>query len=571
MTGKFAGPALLESPGGQIFLSGLIGLALFLLFIGPAALLPTNIGWLQYADGEQHYLGWAVYRHEPWSFPPGRSIWYGLGIGGSIVYADALPLLAIPFKILSPILPEPFQYYGLWILACYVLQAIFACRLAGLFTANPAYRLLAAALIATAPVMLWRLHPFIRHESLMAHFLILWALWLCLKPIGPRHLAGWSALLAAATLIHAYLLAMVLALFIADVLDRMRVREVRLRGAAAWLGAGVTAVLLPAWLAGYFEIGGDVSAAHFGAYGIMGDGTFLQLPLTFLKSDWADYGAWSQILPEIPVNYSHHEGYLFLGTGIIICLVCALLLRPIAFVPNLPFLRRHLVTALAIAGLTFFAIIKIGTLIAIEKALSFVPAGAEIYDALFRFGSMFRANGRFAWPLYYLVMLLPLVALAQLRRPAMAVAILAGALAVQIVDASQGWGVIRNSVSIEPRTRFETRLKDPFWEEAAAHYQTIRRLPPKNQPGRWRDIADLAARHRVGTDVVYLSRSDQTGLEAGRIETLSDLERSIADDTALYIIGKELPLVFRQALAGREGFFATVDGMTVYAPGWNER
>ncbi|MCB1475676.1 MAG: hypothetical protein H6883_07590 [Rhodobiaceae bacterium] len=571
MLDKSRQKTLTDRPIAQTIACIAIGTILFLIFMGPSVLVPTNIGWMQHADGEQHYLGWAFYRHEPWAFPPGKSVRFGLELGGSVVYADAIPLLAIPFKLLSPALPEPFQYYGIWILACFVLQAVFSWLLIGLFTANPAHRLLAATLLAAAPVMLWRLHPFIRHESLMAHFLIIWSLWLCLKPLGRRHLAGWCGLLAAATLIHAYLLAMVLALFLADTVDRKRSRELALSGIATSVGAGVIAVLLPAWLAGYFEIGGDATASAFGAYGIMGDGTFPQIPLSFLQSAWGDYGRWSYLLPEMPVHYSHHEGFVYLGAGALLCLLCTIVLAPTALIPDVAFLRRHLMAALAVAALTFFAIIKIGTLIAMQKAFAFIPAGDQLYEALFRYGSMFRANARFAWPLCYLIILFALVALTRTRRPALTAGLLASALALQVVDTSPGWRVIRDSVNTAPRTSFSTRLKDPFWEDAASRYAAIRRLPSKNTPARWRDIADLADRHRIGTNMAYLSRVNADGLASGRIETLEDLERNVSDRSTLYVIGEELPDAMREALMARGGYHGTVDGITVYAPDWDAR
>jgi len=37
------------------------------------------------------------------------------------VFFDSIPLLAFLFKPFTSLLPEPFQYFDLWLLACFIL------------------------------------------------------------------------------------------------------------------------------------------------------------------------------------------------------------------------------------------------------------------------------------------------------------------------------------------------------------------------------------------------------------------------------------------------------------------
>ena len=99
----------------------LLGLAAFLLVVGPAPLDPTNIAWLAQADAATNYLGWAFYRQSSWGWPLAANPAYGLDIAGSVMMADANPLMAIPFKLLGPLLPTRFQYFGFWLLFCFLL------------------------------------------------------------------------------------------------------------------------------------------------------------------------------------------------------------------------------------------------------------------------------------------------------------------------------------------------------------------------------------------------------------------------------------------------------------------
>jgi len=106
-----------------------LGVAAFFVFAGWWVLIPTNIAWLDYADRAMHQLGWMFYRDAPWGLPPGANPRLGLEISNSIALVDGLPLFAIPFKLLSPLLPQPVQYWCYWWLLCFVLQSLFSYRL----------------------------------------------------------------------------------------------------------------------------------------------------------------------------------------------------------------------------------------------------------------------------------------------------------------------------------------------------------------------------------------------------------------------------------------------------------
>jgi hypothetical protein len=147
-----------------------VGIAAFFIIAGPNFLNPFNIAWITEGDPLQHYLGWAFFRNSPWDWPLGLNPKYGMDFSSSIVFTDSIPLLAIPFKAISFILPEPFQYFGLWVLLCFVLQAWFAFKLVGLVSSDQLVRVLATILFVFSPPLIFRM---LLHESLMGQFLIL--------------------------------------------------------------------------------------------------------------------------------------------------------------------------------------------------------------------------------------------------------------------------------------------------------------------------------------------------------------------------------------------------------------
>ena len=124
-------------------LGGVLGALLFLATLGPAIVRPTNLGWLMRHDTQTYLLAWHHFRREPWQWPPGKILGVGYPVTTSIGNTDAIPLVAFLLKPLHPLLPDPGQYLGAWLLTCYVLQGVFGALLVRLVTADRTCRFLA--------------------------------------------------------------------------------------------------------------------------------------------------------------------------------------------------------------------------------------------------------------------------------------------------------------------------------------------------------------------------------------------------------------------------------------------
>lgn len=131
-------------------LSGLIGMSVFVIIYGYKVLNVTDDTWLHaswlhntwlYPSGDltQHYYGWVSFRNSDWTFPLGLFNTLSYPNYASIMFTDSIPLFAIIFKAISFILPETFQYFGIFGLMCYVLQGIFAFTLLRKFINNKFY------------------------------------------------------------------------------------------------------------------------------------------------------------------------------------------------------------------------------------------------------------------------------------------------------------------------------------------------------------------------------------------------------------------------------------------------
>ena len=526
-----------------------LGWMAFAIIIGPWALNPQSVSWLMHRDPMQHYLGWVFYRHAPWDFPIGLNPDFGMDISTAIVFSDSIPLFAIFFKALNPFLTEPFQYFGIWLLSCFVLQALMSWILVGLFTNSKWIQFFACGIFVFSPPMMYRLGW---HMSLMAHFLILAALYLNFRPSQKRRIFYWSVLLALAVLIHFYLLAMVLGLWVANILDQLLIQKhLDLRVLIKELVVSLSLLALVCWQAGYFVVSSE-SAQAIG-YGIS------QVNLLGLF----DPMGWSYLFKWIPSTTGIYEGFVFFGGGAIIVLLFA--------IPGILKKSSHLSASL---WNHFFLVVMLLCMWAFSLTNT-VKIGSLIYsfpisDSLLDFASILRASSRIFWVVFYVLMLTIICLVIRTYSRKVAIAILAFGFFIQVFDSSAGWWPIRQFLHRESKEIVEPVLKDPFWGVAAKHYQKVVLKPPLDMPPPewiWGHFAQYAAANRMKTNSVFLSRPDMRKIKESSVAYKQSLDRYEFDPKTLYILQDENAIALLPRLKS-EDLIARIDGFNVLAPGW---
>ena len=114
-----------------ILICGVIGVLIFILIYGISTLDVTYDDWIFNGyvekDIELHYAGWLAFRNSQWSWPLGliKNLQYPYGI--VVSYTDSIPIVSIIMKLVSNILPQTFQFFGWYILICFVLQGVSIC------------------------------------------------------------------------------------------------------------------------------------------------------------------------------------------------------------------------------------------------------------------------------------------------------------------------------------------------------------------------------------------------------------------------------------------------------------
>lgn len=155
-----------------LILSALVGAFVFLLYFEIEILNPKNISWITSGDRLQHYLGSYAFRLDDWHFPLTKTTLIAYPEGVSIIYTDSNPLVSILFKLLKPIFPPEYQFFGLWFLLCWMLQGLLAFLVVKRLTKNNLYALATSILFCLIPAMFHR----IMHTNLVAFWAILWAI-----------------------------------------------------------------------------------------------------------------------------------------------------------------------------------------------------------------------------------------------------------------------------------------------------------------------------------------------------------------------------------------------------------
>jgi len=529
--------------------------------MGPKTLDPQNLAWLIGVDPIQHYIGWAFFREGAWTSPVGMNPNYGLDLSSSIVFTDSIPLLAFIFKSISFLLPETFQYLGIWTLICFIFQSYAGFLLVGLVRKDYVFQVLGSTFFVIAPPMLWRMGY---HTALASHFVVLVAIYLCVSKQSKHRELLWAALIALTALIHFYLLVMVLALWTSSLFDFYGERVCR--GVvnsssqqrfikSCWaIFIEVILVVLPLlfviWQCGYFSIGHSaISSSGFGLHR-------MNLLSLFHPGDW------SYLIPSNHVMNYPGEGFNYLGLGGILIFLFALIQISKNSETILPSIKKY-----KFLILTLFVLF----LIALSNN---VGVGGKNYhfdipNSVLNGLNIIRSSGRMFWPIYYVIIFCALAVLMYTLPRKLCILILSIGLILQIIDTSHAWLPRRaNLARIESQKIYSPTVQDDvFWDCVAKNYKKIIIAPPRYSSKDWVAFSVFAAENKMSTNAVYLARTDQDKLVKSTRKVMDSLYDGEYEIDSVYIIENQaLPVALSGIVPNAK--LINVDGYNVLLPNW---
>ncbi len=507
-----------------LYLSLLAALLVFYIKFGWGVLNFYQYEWLAAYDVDNYteYLSWEFFRQTPWELPIiGTLRGYAYPTVTGVGMTGAMPIIAIPMKfIANAVTSGRFQYFGWWLLVCYLLQSFFAVKLLESLKVKGTINIVFGAMFLLFSTTLMTRTV---HMSLCAHWLILWSLWI--------YVANWSkkrkfkhhfAIIFLTISIHQYLLLAVLALSFATYL------KLRLQGSISWLRFIIYNIISAPIIIGSWYIFGNFRIS-LKALEIDGYGYFSANFNTFFNS----LGR-TKLFYALPQAVDgQYEGYAYLGGGIIVLLI---LLTIVYLSKNT--LKNIKNDAIWWLKEPLFIITVLLFIFALSNKITFgshILLHFPVKGTIAFLCAAFRSTGRFAWVLYYCIITATIVYwYRNIDKKAYMTVILAACLGLQVYDLYPllYYKNIKTNV-------FKPKIDLLRWQTLTSEANRIVMYPSNTdgyrEAGDFLDFANNAISNHQSITAGYFARKDvattepyQRGLEALlKAGKLTGEERSI--------------------------------------------
>lgn len=514
----------------------LFGILTFCVTYGVRILDTSYDAWLlSGGDGTQHYLGWKYFRQTPWTFPIGMLDGVNSDGALSCIYMDSIPLFAVFFKLFSPILPETFQYFGIWGLFSFGMMGLFSTMILQKYSKNVLFCLSGALCFILSPSLIRRLFG---HESLAGQWVIVMAIavWVYQNRKWKHWFTPsllWAVVAVMAVSVHMYFVPMVFLVMMGALLDAL----IRTKSWKYVLFTGIlsiAATLLWMFILGAFIGEGDYSTGGFGLY----SSNLLSL---FYRGN---EGRISFIDFEV-LNGQTFEGFAYLGFGII----SGGFFTAVHLIASLPsrgkgalrkWTRAH--NSLLIgAGVTFVVtyVWALSHIVAFGPHILYtIPLPDKILSAL----AIFRASGRLMWVNVYLIYTLVFYGMSKLNAKKILPPLFAVFFcAIQIHD---GHRILRGRYqSYTKEHTYSSPLKDPRWEDAMEGVNEIVFLPLPSDYLTYFDIyfplGVYASEHDLTLSSFYVARANYDSLAAYAQSAYDALCNGNGETDVLYVFFNE--------------------------------
>lgn len=435
--------------------AALLGGIAFVLIYGVKILNPLYTDWLLTGgDPSQHYLGWEFFRRSSWYFPLGLTDQLAYPLKTSVIYTDSIPIFAVFFKLFRSILPQQFQYFGIWGLLCFVLQGYYAAKILGERSSSKTVILAGSIFFIVSPIMVFRMYY---HTALAAHWLILLAIYFYFKHEKEyrdifKPVMQWGILGILIGSIHLYFVPMCGAILLGYILCSIwKERKIRIRFFYPGISFSV-GLFLTVYLLGGFSSGADTGTNNLGLFSFNLNAFLNPMSYsTLLKNtslwDWPFY------------TQGQYEGFSYLGMGIILLCACGIVLM----IRNI-FRRRkpsvyQIMTVLMSVGLIVMAASP--TITWNDKLLLQLPYSSTIY----KYWGIFGSCGRMAWPVVYFLMIFGITSIGNMKwkRKEISNVIIILACLVQVIDLSGQ--LYKRHENYSKKVVYQSPLAGTVWDD----------------------------------------------------------------------------------------------------------
>lgn len=511
----------ISSKRDAIIIGAVLGTIFFIMLYGVKVLNPRYDSWLfNNGDLTQHYIGWKAFRNSNWSFPK-VGLMDGLTYPRqlSIVYMDSIPILAIFFKLFSTILPNHFQYFGLYGLLSYVIFGVVSSMILYKYTSNILILIMSNLIMLVSPIMMFRMFG---HLALSSHWLILLGIYYLYFHKNSVNIVKnsifWSFLLILSVSIHMYFVLMIFIILFGFLIDNYKINKSKISVIVILLSS-IISTLMVMHILGAFDIKSLNTYGEPGSFSMNLNAFFNPLGL-------------SSIIQTFPLTTSGQgEGFAYLGFGIIITLFISI------YSNNILDYRSYFKDHTGNLFVIFFSVLlALGPIISINNhTLIKLP-----YPGLvLKFLDIFRANGRFIWIFYYMIVIFILKTTINNNSFKKSFYILLICIIFQYSDIFSHLKFIHNQNN--EKIIYTSKLKSNFWNNIKNdHYKVMLFTDQSNASNLkylW-DFSDFAIENNIKLTDIYAARKDNNLIEEYRKKMLSDLISGKVLNDTLYIFPK---------------------------------
>lgn len=296
------------------------------------------------------------------------------------------------------------------------------------------------------------------------------------------------------------------------------------------------------YVVGYFEIRYfDGIASGYGEY---------KLNLLSAFDPGSNFNTWSYILPDIKLTtLEQSEGFNYFGLGSLIII----LLSIIIFITNKSkfiYLKKYFI--FIIASIFF-------TVIALSNKISFGNIeilNIELNKYIFAGLSIFRASGRFFWPVYYLILIFSLVFLYKNISKKKYIILILTCLLIQIIDIS---GAIKNYSKIINEV---TISEDEDLNNLFQINKYLIAVGNSNYNPNFSKLSYLTEKFKIkNTNVVNLARVNRKVLAEARYKIYKNFYNKKIETNTIYLIESFSHLRNLQSIFKDDLYFYKIDNI----------
>lgn len=524
----------------------------FLYFTGGKFMNPFYVDWIFPSDTETHWLGWQFFKNESLlNFPIFKNSNYGMELGSSLVLNDSLAIMALIFKPFSSIIPFEFQYFGIWAYICFILQSFIAMKIFENFIDDSIIVILCALLFAMLPPFLWRLHG---HFGLLGHWLLIYGFFIYLTSKN-LNLKSWIIIVTVSLLINAYISAMLIGIFLADLIKyKVLNSNITVKALLGNFWKFIVFLLISLFTFGYFMIGKGAGGKGYGKFNAN------------LNSFFDPDQIWSVAIGNLPTPEAGYEGFGFPGIGIYLiiglCVVTFIFRKSYTKLNNLkPYYPLIIVSLIAY-------VFALSNNIILGESLVY---DYEVPTFLVFLTKVFRSSGRFIWILFYLIVISSFIFIIKSYSKRTLRILFTFIIVVQFLDLSEAkeyFNIKFNNPSVlnGRNMKWQSPMKNPIWTMVLSDYKEINYVFTKNRPKDYFPISHFAAKNNMRINTGYFSRISKTSAKKlnRRLKNII-LNKTIENDTIYFIYDQELWLFIEKNYTSPKYIATEIDNFKILA------